>query len=213
MNMVLAAAGLTLHLTEPAQIAAVAKMKIPGPWGARSRITAQRHYDLATTSAAALALPAVIVDATWVSHPLLIPVWAGLAILLPCAVWWGSSRGIRVRRHSTVLSTLPAAAAGEEVLWRAAAPLLLAHWGIPSLASIAASAAVFIALHYRRNARTAGLAYIALFTTITWGAMVMSGLVAAIAVHIAHNLALALLEPIKDVGAGGGPPPLSQDIW
>ena len=213
ITTLLATIGLVLHLTAPAAAAAAVRQHARRRQEPRPLSTPQRHYDLVTIGAAVLAVPIVITEAQWFNHPLLIPAWATTGALLPCIFWWASGRSIRRRRRATELATLPAAAISEEVLWRAAAPLLLIYWGLPDIMALALSALGFIALHYRKNNGLSGLAYMAILTAILWGAALLGGILAAIIVHIFHNLVLAAFEPVRPAQISAATPPTSRNTW
>ncbi|WP_164860059.1 CPBP family intramembrane glutamic endopeptidase [Actinomyces wuliandei] len=166
-----------------------------------------------TIAAGVLAMPVALLYPNCVGHLLMIAAWAGFGILMPCAVWLITGQRIRKRRHRTDLSTLPAAAVGEELLWRVTAPLLLTHWGLSNYAAVATSAAGFIALHYPKNKRMAFFLYICLFTTFSWAAILSGAVFAAIVFHVAHNFALAFLKPGNGTIMATQPPPPSRNVW
>lgn len=187
-----------------------------GGWGGSATRRAQVAYDTVTIVAAipvilTLSATAWIPGATaWFA----VPIAAALGATLPPLVWRANGMDVARRRQAPPgISALPFVAAAEEILWRAAAPLLLLAAGAGPVMAAVGSAAGFLALHWYVAQGLRGMPYLAVLTLLVTLSASVAGLAAAVALHVAHNLAIALLRPVPRAPRATAPPIPSAVSW
>lgn len=122
---------------------------------------------------------------------------AALGVALPVAVWrWRGLSPRRVRRGVRAGGLMTATAVAEEVVWRAAALLLLGHL-LPTGAAVLLAGIAFLSVHGYLARGWRGLAYLACVTVLLWSAALAGGLLCAIALHVAHNTVLLCTTPVR----------------
>lgn len=177
---------------------------------------AQAAYDTVTIVAA---IPVVVVlsTTTWIPTPgawVAVPIAAALGAALPPLVWRANGQSVARRRTASAgTSRLPFVAAAEEILWRAAAPSLLVAAGVGPLSAAVGSAAGFLALHWYVARGWRGMPYLGVLTVLLTLSASVAGLAAAVALHAAHNLVIALLRPSPRAPRATAPPITSAVSW
>lgn len=217
MTTALLGAGLAIHISAPFAAGLAARYSGSGQV-AVGGIHARRAllvYDWVTIAAGCLVAPMVLSAMTWsVAHAWAIPAGLAIGAALPVTIWaLNGARPARKRAPRFGLVLLPWVAAAEELLWRGGALMFFVGLGFDVLWAMICATAGFLAMHWYVARGVRGLPYLLVLTALLWGAFAVGGVVCAAAVHIGHNMTLALSQPKTGSRLTLSAPLPSSKVW
>ncbi|ENQ3077422.1 CPBP family intramembrane glutamic endopeptidase [Bacillus sp. WLY-B-L8] len=183
-------------------------------------ITPQRSYDITTITAALICCSVIFrelfSDISNDNNIYGILFFCLLGALFPLVIWKIKKRVVVFNgKHSINIDSLvflPLAALSEEVIWRFCLPFLLLYLLDSLTLSILISSIGFIILHLPLGGFKS-IAYMSLFTILVVLSFLAFGILASIAFHITHNLAIQFFRPVRKKTFKTKNPTLSQTEW
>ncbi|WP_179865881.1 CPBP family intramembrane glutamic endopeptidase [Bacillus wiedmannii] len=183
-------------------------------------ITPQRSYDITTIIAALICCSVIfreLISNFSNDNNIYGILFFGLfGALFPLVIWKIKKRVVVFNgKHSINIDSLvflPLAALSEEVIWRFCLPFLLIDLLDSFTISILISSIGFIILHLPLGGFKS-IAYMSLFTILVVLSFLAFGILASIAFHITHNLAIQFFRPVRKKTFKTKTPTLSQTEW
>lgn len=223
MILIVSALGILIHFLGPFNSKMIVKIMNDKPSVHRKffkYITPQRSYDITTITAALICCSVIFrelfSDISNDNNIYGILFFCLLGALFPLVIWKIKKRVVVFNgKHSINIDSLvflPLAALSEEVIWRFCLPFLLLYLLDSLTLSILISSIGFIILHLPLGGFKS-IAYMSLFTILVVLSFLAFGILASIAFHITHNLAIQFFRPVRKKTFKTKNPTLSQTEW